>query len=218
MKNEIPIYDISSLGGFHSETIMVSRFGPYSETHRHLHYPHRHNFYHVLLFTGGAGSHSIDFENFEVQPWQIYFMIPGQVHSWGFEGAIDGYVVNFSDSYFQSFLLHTGYLQKFSFFNGVVRDSVLQVPGDCRQAVGEIFEELLEAGTGNKRFRDDYIRVLLLKMFIMLSDLEVEKSDAYVSSYNYVLLKNFQQLIERNYTTLRRPKDYAELLYITPNH
>jgi AraC family transcriptional regulator, transcriptional activator of pobA len=218
MKNEIPIYDISSLGGFRKEDIIVNRFGPYSKTHQHLHYPHRHSFYHVVLFTEGAGFHSIDFENFEVQPWQIYFMIPGQVHSWNFEGTVDGYVVNFANTYFQSFLLLTEYLQKFSFFNGVVKDSVLQVPADCRQAIEEVFEDLLKAGSQNKRFSDDYIKVLLLKMFIMLSDVVVEKSEEYVSSYNYTLLKNFQQLIERNYTTLRLPKQYAELLYITPNH
>ncbi|WP_256007428.1 helix-turn-helix domain-containing protein [Pedobacter deserti] len=218
MKNEIPIYDISSFTGFRKEDIIVSRFGPYSKTHQHLHYAHRHSFYHIVLFTEGAGHHSIDFENFEVKPWQIYFMIPGQVHSWSFTGAVDGYVINFSSNYFQSFLLLTDYLQKFSFFSGVVRDSVLEVPEDCRQAIGGIFEELLIAGNQSKRFSDDYIRILLLKMFIMLSDLVTEKPGAYVTSYNYTLLKNFQQLIERNFAELRLPKAYAELLYITPNH
>ncbi|WP_207534725.1 helix-turn-helix domain-containing protein [Desertivirga arenae] len=218
MKNEIPIYDISSLGGFRKEDIIVSRFGPYSKTHQHLHYPHRHNFYHVLLFTEGSGSHSIDFENFEVKPWQIYFMIPGQVHSWSFAGPVDGYVVNFSNTYFQSFLLLTEYLQKFSFFTGVVKDSVLQVPPDIQGEIQIVFEELLKAGSQTKRFSDDYIKVLLLKLFIMLSDLVAEKQEAYVSSYNYTLLRNFQQLIERHYTSLRLPKEYAELLYITPNH
>lgn len=218
MKNEIPIYDISSLGGFRKEDIIVSKFGPYSKTHQHLHYPHRHNFYHMVLFTEGAGFHSIDFENFQVIPWQIYFMIPGQVHSWSFEGPVDGYVVNFSSTYFQSFLLLTDYLQKFNFFNGVVKDSVLQVPDNCRGEIKAIFEEVLVTGSQNKRFSEDYIKVLLLKLFIMLSDLLVEKTEEYVSSYNFTLLKNFQQLIERNYTSLRLPKEYAELLYITPNH
>jgi AraC family transcriptional regulator, transcriptional activator of pobA len=218
MKNEIPIYDISSLSTFRKDDIIVSRFGVYSKTHHNLHYPHRHSFYHVVLFTEGAGSHSIDFENFEVRPWQIYFMVPGQVHSWSFEGSVDGYVVNFSSNYFQSFLLVAEYLKKFSFFNGVVKDSVLDIPDDCRDSIQKLFEELLRVGTENKKFSDDYIKVMLLKVFIMVSDLVAEKTEQYVSSYNYTLLKNFQQLIERNYSTLRLPKEYSELLYITPNH
>ncbi|MFA6944451.1 MAG: helix-turn-helix domain-containing protein, partial [Pedobacter sp.] len=36
--------------------------------------------------------------------------------------------------------------------------------------------------------------------------------------YNYTLLKNFRALIEKNYTMFRLPREYAELLYITPNH
>lgn len=38
------------------------------------------------------------------------------------------------------------------------------------------------------------------------------------SSYNDTLLKNFTALIEKRYTDMRLPKDYADLLYITPNH
>jgi AraC-like DNA-binding protein len=218
VKNEIPIYDLSNFSEYRKEDIIVSRFGVYSKAHQHLHYPHRHNFYHIVLFTEGGGTHSIDFENFAVKPWQIYFMIPGQVHSWSFAGDVDGYVVNFSSTYFQSFLLLTDYLQKFSFLNGVVSESVLDIPADCHEAVQNVFEEILKAGNQSKKFSDDYVRVLLLQVFIIISDLVTAKQENYVSSYNYTLLRNFQVLIERNYTSLRLPREYAGLLYITPNH
>ncbi|PWG81467.1 helix-turn-helix domain-containing protein [Pararcticibacter amylolyticus] len=218
MKHDIPIYDIDSLSALRSEEIMVSRFGVYSKKHHHLHYPHRHSFYHVVLFTEGGGFQFIDFERFEVKPWQIYFMIPGQVHGWNFDKPADGYVVNFSATYFQSFLLKTDYLRKFSFFGGLANESVLDIPDESRKEIRDLFEELLKAVTSDSRFRDDYTRILLLKAFILISDLVPEKDSAYVSSYNYTLLKNFQQLIEDNYTVLRLPREYAELLYITPNH
>jgi AraC family transcriptional regulator, transcriptional activator of pobA len=38
------------------------------------------------------------------------------------------------------------------------------------------------------------------------------------TSYNQTLLKNFKKLIDANFTRLKLPKDYADLLYITPNH
>lgn len=218
MKNVIPVYDIGSLTAISEDDILVSRFGVYSESHQHLHCPHRHNFYHIVLFTEGGGTHSIDFETFEVKPWEIYFMVPGQVHSWSFEGRVDGYVVNFSSTYFQSFLLVTDYLQKFNFFKGMVNDSVLYIPADWQSSIEALFEEILNAYNQHKIFTEDYIRVLLLKMFIKISELVVIKPVKYVSSYNYTLFKNFQQLIEQNYTTLRLPREYAQLLYITPNH
>ena len=38
------------------------------------------------------------------------------------------------------------------------------------------------------------------------------------ASYNQTLVRNFQKLIAENYTRLKLPKKYAEMLYITPNH
>lgn len=218
MKNEIPIYDIQSIGGFQQDDIYVGRFGPYSQMHQHLHHPHRHSFYHVVLFTAGSGTHSIDFEQFEVRPWQIYFMIPGQVHSWNFAEAADGYVLNFSNAYFQSFLLLSDYIQRFSFFQGIICDSVVQIPTDIREPIKASFEKILRAGSEKTNFSEDHIRVLLLDMFMEISLLGVQTSKNYVPNYNYLLLKNFQKLIETNFATLRLPKDYAQLLYITPNH
>ena len=218
MKRDIPIYDINNISVFSKEDLLVSPFGSYTVSHKHLHYPHRHSFYHIVLFTEGSGNHTIDFRNFEVKPYQVYFMVPGQVHSWDFDGPVDGYVVNFSAAFFQSFLLLTDYLEKFSFFRGSAIDSVLDIPENSRKDVEGLFAEILTESAGNSKLSDDYLRVLLLKVFILVSRFAIDKPESYVSSYNHTLLKTFQQMIERNYTSLRLPKEYAELLYITPNH
>jgi len=102
MKKIFPVYDIGTLSDFKQEDILISRFAPYLAIHKNLHLPHKHNFYHLLLFTEGSGSHAIDFVNFAVKPYQVYFMSPGQVHGWSFEGKVDGYVINFSPAFFQS--------------------------------------------------------------------------------------------------------------------
>ena len=218
MDANFPTYDISTIPGFRNEDLLISRFKPYSKTHKHLHYPHRHNFYHLILFTEGSGEHSIDFQNFPVKPYQIYFMIPGQVHSWNFEKPADGYVVNFSNSFFQSFLLRPNYLETFPFFNGEATDSVFEIPEEMRPNIVALFDDILKESEGNERLNIDLVRVQLLQIFIMISRVALHKNKEFVSPYNYTLLKNFKQLIEKNFTTLKLPKEYAELLYITPNH
>ena len=64
----------------------------------------------VVLFTKGSGTQTIDFEHFDINPGQIYFMIPGQVHKWHFNDNVDGYVVNFTENVFHTYsppeLLH----------------------------------------------------------------------------------------------------------------
>jgi AraC family transcriptional regulator, transcriptional activator of pobA len=218
MIQSTPVYDICTLSDFKEDDIIVSRFAPYLKKHKNLSATHGHSFYHLLLFTHGAGSHTIDFEEFIVQPYQMYFMIPGQVHSWKFEGFADGYIINFSDAFFQSLLLNKGYVESFPFFSGNIQDAVINLPERIHRHVVELFEQIIGEAENKQAMSADLVRFLMLQLFITVSRLTVKVNSKGPESYNQILLKNCQKLIEENYISLRLPKDYADLLYITPNH
>ena len=59
-------------------------------------FPHRHDFYQLILITQGAGSHKIDFTIHKVFPGQVFVMKPAQVHSWTFDKKIRGIIIEFS--------------------------------------------------------------------------------------------------------------------------
>jgi AraC family transcriptional regulator, transcriptional activator of pobA len=143
-------------------------------------------------------------------------MVPGQVHNWNFEGKIDGFIINFSAAFFQSFLLKAGYLDELPFFSGIVSDSVIDIPYNVQPVITTLFEELVGENENQRPLKSDMIRATLLKLFIAVARLSKPHKNG--ATYNYTLLRNFQKLIEKNYTTLKLPKEYAELLYITPNH
>ncbi len=213
-----PTYDICTLTDNGSDDILISRFAPYLDHHKNLSAAHRHSFYHLVLFTEGAGTHAIDFEQFTVKPYHVYFMMPGQVHSWSFEGFTDGYIINFSDTFFQRFLLNASYPQDFSFFKGDLKTSVINLPLHLHPKVKGIFEDIIAETKIEGTLAADMIRVLMLQLFIIISRLNKDDGRTGPASYNQTLVRNFQQLISENYTRLKLPKDYAELLYITPNH
>lgn len=218
MQNKFQVYDICKLSDFQQEDLLISRFAIYLEKHKNLFFPHKHSFYHLVLFTKGAGTHSIDFKTFNVAPYQIYFMIPGQVHSWNFEGDVDGYVIHFSPPFFQSFLLKNEYLDQFPFFSGVIDDAVIDIQPEFHQKVTDLFEKIIAESEDTGNMGIDMIRALMLQLFILITRMNVGSKENRQPQYNYTLLKTFQKLIEKNFTTLKLPKDYAELLYITPNH
>jgi AraC family transcriptional activator of pobA len=209
VKSDFPVYDICTLSGFKQDDILISRFAPYLHIHKNLHLAHKHNFYHLVLFTAGSGYHTIDFEQFGVRPWQIYFMVPGQVHGWNFKDAVDGYVINFSAAFLKDLLLKPDYLDQFRFFNGHAADSVVEIPEGERAGIRHIMEQIVSEAQENLRMGADMV----------VDRLGTAHQQVNVATnYNYTLLKSFQKLIEDNYIKLKLPKDYAELLYITPNH
>ena len=218
MQNKIPIFDICKVSDQKQDDLFISRFAPYLQKHKDLYFPHKHTFYHLVLFTRGSGTHSIDFKTFDVTPGQIYFMVPGQVHSWDFEGDTDGYLVHFTPSFFQSFLLKNEYLDQFPFLSGVVDDAVIQISPALQSKIVNLFETLIDETDNANRMGTDMIRSLLLQTFILLSRMDNNEFEKQLPTYNHTLIKNFRKLIEKNFTTLKLPKDYAGLLYITPNH
>jgi AraC-like DNA-binding protein len=218
MKTAFPVYDICKLSESQQDDLLISRFGIYLQQHQDLHFPHKHSFYHLVLFTKGSGTHAIDFKTFRVTPYQIYFMVPGQVHSWNFEGATDGYVIHFSPSFFESFLVRNGYLEQFPFFGNSVDDSVIQIMPANQQKIINLFEDIIAEAENPGDLSLDLVRLLLLQVFILLGRSSIRGKEKQPASYNFTLLKSFQKLIEKNFARLKLPKDYAALLYVTPNH
>ncbi|HEY9196044.1 MAG TPA: helix-turn-helix transcriptional regulator [Mucilaginibacter sp.] len=218
MIQNIPVYDICSLSEVRQDDLLVSRLAPYLDSHKNLFASHGHSFYHLVLFTQGSGTHTIDFKTFEVKPGQIYFMIPGQVHSWGFDGFTDGYIINFSESFIQSFILQPGYVDSFSFFKGDLENSVINLPDDGFTLAKNLLEQIVTETTKPAAWGGDMVRLLMLQLFIHVNRLNNRLQPEGKLSYNQILLKNYLNLIEQHYADIKLPKDYAELLYITPNH
>lgn len=218
MQGTFPVYDICKLSDFQQEDLLISRFGAYLQKHHDLYFPHKHTFYHLVLFTKGGGTHAIDFKTFKVTPNQIYFMVPGQVHSWNFEGEVEGYVIHFSTSFFESFLLKNEYLDQFPFFSGIIDDAVIQIEPPLQQKIIRLFEDIIAESEATDRMSLDLIRAILLHIFILLSRTQTGQQEKQALPYNYTLLKTFRKLIEKHFATLKLPRDYAELMYITPNH
>lgn len=218
-KASIPVYDICNIDERSQKDLLIERFGSYLEKHyQHLQKPHRHSFYHLVLFTKGKGSHNIDFVKFPVQPFQIYFMVPGQVHSWNFEGAVDGYIVHFNEELFSSFLQNSHYLERFHFFRGNAKDSVCLLPVSLQTNISALFEAMLKEISEGKEQNLDVIRLKLLELFIDVERNCSAKKGGNILPQKLLVLRNFQQLIDKHYRTLKLPREYAELLYITPNH
>lgn len=220
-KETIPVYDICSISQEKgsNDDLLADRFSSYLDKYyEHLHFPHRHSFYHLVLFTKGKGFHTIDFTRFDVKLFQIYFMIPGQVHSWHFEGKTDGFIINFSENFFKSFLLNPHYLDHFGFFSGISEEGVGQLPGEIHQEVVRLFESIITAAGNKEKNHTDLVRILLLQLFMLVDNSLIGQNNKAIPQQKQMLLRGFRRLIDTHYRSIRLPKEYADLLYVTPNH
>jgi len=221
VNNTIPVYDICSLSGaghLHADVI-AERFAEYLKVHPNLHRAHGHTFYHLVLFTKGGGHHTIDFRKYPVEAGQIYFMVPGQVHSWAFEGDVDGYVVNFSDTLFSAFLHDNRHLERFGFLSGDMAEPVIQLQEGSWRKAAAILEQIVDEAGKAQSLAQDMLRVLLLSLFILAARaVGGDKSGPDSANPGLLVLHNFRKLLNQYFNKYKLPKDYAALLYVTPNH
>lgn len=220
-KQILPVYNIETLkeSKFSPKDFMADHFTHYLDEHKNLRFPHKHSFYHLVYFSSGAGNHSIDFVHFPVEAGQMYFMAPGQVHSWEFEEQPDGFIVNFSEQYLNDFLTNARYLHQFRFFSGIAGEQVIAIPEKEQPVIETILETIVREGNATAPLKDDLVRTALVQLFILVSRYAVKETDQQqLNNYNTVVLRNFQMLIEQHYKEKKLTKEYAALLYITPNH
>lgn len=221
VKNTIPVYDIgatASSGDLMRDLIIAESFAHYLAGHPHFTNPHRHSFHHMVLFTEGRGSHTVDFEEFEVKRGQVYFMIPGQVHSWSFEGNPDGYILNFSDQIFRNTSAAHNYPTQFSFFSGRASEGVINLSAIAFKTAVDYLQQILAEVKYNKQYSVEMISALLQCLFITIARENQTVNSIKIAPHNQLTLQNFKKLVEQYYNEKRLPKDYASMLYITPNH
>lgn len=217
----MPTYSICNLLGADRcmAEIVVMRVRDFVNAHPDIQFPHRHDFYQLLLFTRGGGTHSIDFQQYNVVPHQVYYMAPGQVHGWEFDSETDGYLVNFNESFFTSICHNPNFVRDFPLFSNISGNPVNILDMSCCAEVETTFAQMLEEFDKKEvDYRMDMLRGLLTIILVRLSRAIPDVFNPGVSKHNLVLMRQFEKLIEQHYRDKRLPREYAELMFITPNH
>jgi AraC-like DNA-binding protein len=219
MKKLFPVYHINSIKDdtpLHEE-ITAAPFAAYLKIHPHFLQPHRHSFYHLLLFTGGAGTHTIDFQQFVIRPGQIYFMAPGQVHTWNFSEDADGFVINFTEHFFNAFLKDEQLPERYPFFKGVAEQCVVNLEPEPQAYVSAIFEAIIKEVNNNEVYAHDMVCSQLITLFITVARASGLQDDK-TPNPNQTIIATYKKLVNLHYAKKKLPKEYAAILNITPNH
>jgi len=213
---KIPVISQCTISYQQDKQFLVDRLEFFLKKNQDMVFPHRHNFYHMVLFLSGGGYHEVDFQRYEVQPGQMYFMAPGQVHSWMFQGDVTGFTINFDSDYLKSLLLQSDYLESNLSLFSSLSEQVIVLQGEFLEEVIALFTKLSELSAQDAA--KDLKRSLLLYALIKLDQARQPEHTSKAIDYHLVLIKNFISLVDQHYQRLHLPKDYAEMLFVTPNH
>ncbi|WP_080778601.1 AraC family transcriptional regulator [Chryseobacterium phocaeense] len=188
--------------------------------HRHIEKPHRHDFYAAVLFTGGKGVHEIDFQRYDVSGGSLFFLSPGQIHSWELSEDIEGYIFFCSQEFYEMHYVNQK-LRNFPFFGSVSFPRKLQLDSNELEKTDQLFQLLGKEFQSQHVMKDGLILALMSQVFIdatrsFSKDIDLKSSSASLSYFKHY--QDFENLVEQDFTHQKSIAYYASLLEITPKH
>ena len=219
--NQIPVYSIDKFNLKSEKTIQfqVELFDKNRDFK--VTYPHRHDdFYEILFLTQGKGVHTIDFQNYVIKPYTIFFLSPGQIHELSLSDDVQGYIFLFTSSFYHFNKTEPYKLFELPFFYNLAQET----PPLCldneaeRQVFIEYFKKAIIENQLKLTDNEEVIRALLDLILIQSKRIyPVGMMDEHAYK-GRILVKRFKQLIEEKCQENLSVKQYADLLTITPNH
>lgn len=173
-------------------------------------FPHKHNFYHLLVVTNGRGWHEIDFTRYPLERGRVYLMKPTQVHSWQLDKKADGFVIEFEEELFKN---HPSFAGKIQSLLQTLPDSFAVSDKAEFASLVELCESLLQEYQAAAPDSETLMSLELFTFLIRLSRVRGVQLSPLSPTESFAT--RFFDMIEENYRHHHEVEFYADELHIT---
>lgn len=182
--------------------------------------PHRHDYYTIVLTKKASGKHIIDFQAFELQSKQVYFISPNQVHQIIETEKSYGFALTFSRQFMVENGIDNCFIEDLHLFQDFGYSPPLVLNEEELQALSQLSEEMLNYVHSNRKFKYQAVGALL-KLFLIqcnnVCSIPIEENTQ-TTQAAVVLLRDFKALLDENYKKWHKVNEYANALHITSDY
>lgn len=158
-------------------------------------FPHKHDFYQIVIVHSSVGQHEIDFTTYPVKGSQVFLIKPGQMHGWKLSTRSKGFVIEYTEESFNKDFIGKSRLAQHS----------RQVPDHFKIPKGnhvfsEDFLEMMEAeflgeGDNFEMCLQSYLSLILLEALRLgkAADRQLAENDDVISQFTDLVEEHFQE-------------------------
>jgi AraC-like DNA-binding protein/mannose-6-phosphate isomerase-like protein (cupin superfamily) len=214
MKRDQEIFRIDHVTStvVYQEQFHINFYSQYPVTEK----PHRHNFYEILWFPEGQGSHCIDDVCFNLTGKDLFLISEGQAHYFKNVKGLQGYLLMFKDVYWEE-SLQSIHNFKTTLFNHLLINAHLELADEDATEISNLMNQILKeyrmADYPNKaEVIINYLKILLIRIANMQSSTVLQSPN--INKNSYKLFQQFIEDLESFYTAEREVGFYAKRLNI----
>ncbi|CAA9307148.1 MAG: Transcriptional regulator, AraC family [uncultured Cytophagales bacterium] len=220
MKNPIPVYDLKTFtpAADAGRECLVEVFD--GRRPSRAPFPHRHDFFEVLLLHQGSGTHTIDFRLYDIRPPCVFFLSPGQVHTLSPSADVAGFLFLFTAGFYLVDKPDANRLFDLPFFYNLEGESrPLYLQSDTQlEPLRQLFEIAVREYDAAHGEAAEVLRPALDLLLALCKRLYPAQPPEAQKTKGRLLVKRFMQAVEAHYLDCKSVKDFAGQLSVTPNH
>lgn len=224
MPSSIPTFTMAELARCSRNTFRgfeMLRLDFFAHIAEHLRCAHRYDFYTLIMATEGSGTHYIDFQEYRVEPFTQFFILPGQVHLWNKMEGVQGFIAFFTDE-FVALHCHQHLLKGFPFFDTAHPVTRVALPSDEAHAVVRSYERLFSEFHKPSAYQahalSSVLHLLLVDVARGYSATAQEPIEETGSQGALALVQQYDYLVGQHFARTRSVSEYAEMLCISSGH
>lgn len=211
-KHSIPVLSVGNILG--EETLGITLFRHSVKGRNEFEQPHKHDFYMVFFVEKGSGVHNVDFTQYTVNDYQVYFIRAGQVHNWSLDVDTSGFQLMLAADVITIF----SNLGSFPFFEQSVPSCLSLDKKQFEEFKNHLHEIELVLSDNDVLTKE----ILLLRLHLMLKLLQKEYLNQFPehdsSTKPEKIIKGFNTLIDDHFNEESSVNFYADKLNITANY
>lgn len=191
------------------------------ESIRHFDHIQRLNYYSVIWIQEGSGCALIETEKFTYSENQIFSCTPYQPFMFQPDAKTKGVVINFHPNFFCIHKHHSEIACDGVLFNNAYQFPFISITPTDTSTLSWIISEMEKDIQQNNLATNDailsYLKLFLINCSRIKKNLYPEVETTKEQNEEKFMVQQLKNYIESHFRTLHSPKEYADLLHITPN-
>lgn len=182
---------------------------------------HTHSFYTIIWFLRGQGYHYVDFDRYEVADDTLFFISPGQMHTFDAQHAQQGYVLEFSEEFLQDEHSGESLFLKYDVFNAYDTKPFRIIDHTTSSFLHRMVKEIERESQSSHLFAHHNCLAMLVCLFLIHVQRSQQDNIGHphtgnaITSPQHRTFVKFRQLLERDYRRVHTVSEYARMLGVS---
>ncbi len=220
LPKDIRTYTLSEFEESNSSFSIKKLEDLYRMKHGESDIPHRHDYYTIIFFEKGEGTHIVDFTEYQIEDNTIYFIFPGQMHQVIPTSEPKGWTMKFTDEFLIANSISDKLINGIYLFNEFGQSPPLSINEVQMSVYLNIISQIDYFSESLESYTQEAIGALMKLFFIQSNNhCSLQKNDnPQLMETTNQLLHLFKQLLNKHYTSMHMVSDYASKLNVTADY